>query len=180
MNEKADKARFLERLEPHFHIHEEVFGIHLWGSRVRIDAIVRPKVVEPWANKAIALGVEFKDDSAISANTDTRDVVSWLAQCEDYANTNWNDYGFVHVFAASSTLFSGSRFPLVFDPGAPYDYERRFFAGYLGMKGVGVLEESQQHGRRFVLHGWHTVWSEYGGVAEGRFNKLRIGWGSSR
>ncbi len=61
-------------LEPHFHIHREVTGLHPAGKRLRIDAIAVPRDPSQWARPDIALGIEFKR-SAASARGDSSRVI---------------------------------------------------------------------------------------------------------
>ena len=59
--EKIFSKQVLSLLSDAFEIKTEVFGTHFSGTRLRIDAVLKPKDTAKWKNKNVVLGIEFKD-----------------------------------------------------------------------------------------------------------------------
>lgn len=163
-NEDDVARRCLDRLSRHFDIHEQVWGTHLSGCRLRIDAIVKPKDTSEWANKDIALGIEFKNEGGGEYGIATNAYTKWLAQCADYANTNFDGFGFVFVFAygGMARLAEGAG----------------VITRVMGQLGVGELESDRRRGLSFTLCRDHRMWSEAEGVHEAKRWRLERKFGS--
>jgi hypothetical protein len=153
----------LAQLEPTFAITEQVVGRHWSGRRLRIDAVLRPRDPEPWKDVAPAFGVEFK--LADERSFDTRNFTGWAAQAVAYAQTEWNDFGRLAVFACPSPLrlLCGSSW----GEGAAGLMEH-----LLGQFGVGELTLVKPHGLILLLQG-HRMWSVGEGVREATRWSLR-------
>jgi hypothetical protein len=139
-------AAVLAMLEPHFEIKRECVGRHPSGQSLCIDAILRPKDTVLWANKEIALGVEFK--SPESARTKGHADAAIMAQCLDYSFCHFPSYPSVLVFACPLPARLGGE-----------AYLLRLLAQYH----VGYVAFGWKTGLRFVLGG-DTIWREEGGV----------------
>jgi len=159
VNEAAFQSAVLATLAPHFHVQREVGGTHFTGQRFALDAIVRPRITASWKNSKIALGIEFKDEIRLSG--DTRNFTQWLAQCVDYSNTEWDEYGYIHIFACPS-LVEG--IPACGEPEAVATVMNRV----MGQLGLGELKRLAHYGLSFTMHGQHRIWSQNRGVEEGR------------
>jgi hypothetical protein len=164
MSENDLKQPYLEKLREYFSVQEEVIGHHFSGKSVRLDAVLRPLNVDGWKNPSVALGVEFKDVVRFSKSYDTRNLTSWLAQCVDYANTDWEGYGFIYVFACPTIIGEVS---------TPALGNGMFIRNFMGQMGVGELVNQPYRGLTFLLHGHHRVWSEHTGVESGRRYSLK-------
>lgn len=77
-----------------FHTYPEVWGTHFSGMRLRLDLVVTPKEPDRWKRQNVALGVEFKSELC------TRGSGAFAAQAQavDYANTNWDGFGYMYIF----------------------------------------------------------------------------------
>ncbi len=170
MNETELSTSLLRRLDPHFHVHREVHGTHFSGKSLRIDAVVVPRDSSQWKDQGVALGVEFKDVARLRG--DTTNFTSWLAQCVDYGNTNWNGFGYLHVFACPSLVdgVPGERA----GPGSAVWILPRVMSHL----GVGELREVERTGLTFLLQGSHRIWSETHGVECGARWSLKRHFGS--
>jgi hypothetical protein len=78
------------QLDPYFVIRREVEGTSCLGSRMRIDAVLRPRDATGWADPDPAFGVELKNPNA---GYSTKDHTKWVAQAVDYTHTSWDGYG---------------------------------------------------------------------------------------
>lgn len=165
MSENTLKQQYLQELQEHFIVQEEVPGQHFSGKRMRLDAVLRPRNPQEWKNPKVALGVEFKDVVRFSQNYDTKNLTSWLAQCVDYANTQWDGYGFIYVFAC----------PGLVDQVPPNVLGNDMFVcNFMGQMGVGELKKLKNSGLTFLLHCQHRIWSQTKGVEEGKnYNLVR-------
>lgn len=169
MSEQDVKERYLRVLRAHFAVQEQVTGQHLSGKKMRLDAVLRPLVIEGWKNPDVALGVEFKDVDRFSQSYDTKNLTSWLAQCVDYANTKWDGYGFIYLFACPSLV----------DEVPPHVLGNEMFVrNFMGQMGVGELKNLQNYGLTILLHGHHRIWSEQRGLESGRYYNLVRKFGS--
>jgi hypothetical protein len=136
---------------------------------VRLDAVVRPLTIDGWKSPDVALGVEFKDVVRFAQSYDTKNLTSWLAQCVDYANTEWGHYGFLYVFAC----------PNLVDEVPPHVLGNAMFVrNFMGQMGIGELKDLPGYGLTFLLHGHHRLWSERQGVESGQHYNLRRKFGS--
>jgi hypothetical protein len=169
VTEKDLKAGFLKRLVSHFAVHEEVEGKHFTGRILRLDAVVQPRDTSGWKNQQVALGIEFKDVARFARNYDTKDLTSWLAQCVDYSNTKWGDYGYIYIFACPS---------LVDEVAEGVIGRRMFVRNFMGQLGIGELKEHQEYGLTFLLNTRHRMWSELNGVEQGKYWRLTKKFGS--
>jgi hypothetical protein len=162
--ESAFAESVLVELEPHFYIHREVRGTHFSGTKLRIDCVIKPKDSSGWKNQDVAFGIEFKAPSKIKE--DFRDYSGWLAQCVDYAHTDWNGFGYLYVLACpgiAETHIAGA-----FDA----------MAHIMGQIGIGELKQLPYHGWAITLHDQHRLWSQSEGVKQGRNWSLERKWGS--
>ena len=169
MSENDVRNHYLRQLEDHFIIETEIPGKHFSGKTLKIDAVVRPRDTNSWKNPAVALGIEFKDSNRYSENYDTKDFTKWLAQCVDYSNTNWVDYGYIYIFTCPS-LIEGVAPGVIGEP--------MFVENFMGQIGIGELKNISNYGVSFVLHGHHRIWSVNAGVEFGKHYSLKRKFGS--
>ncbi len=104
MSEAALSNLYLTDLEPHFYIEREITGSHFSGKRLRLDAVLKPKAASMWKREDVAFGIEFKDTDRFAKSYDTKNLTQWLAQCIDYANTNWDNFGYLYIFCCPSLV----------------------------------------------------------------------------
>ena len=155
MDERQLADKVLDRLGQHFHIAREVGGTHWGGSRLRLDAVLKPKDPSGWkGGDSVALGVEFKDPSRLAV--DAAGPLQWLAQCQDYTATDWDSYGPLYVFTCPS--LSG-----LLPPDGRWWVER-----IMGQMGIGELYQHPALGWTFSLHGSQRLWTEKGGTERGK------------
>lgn len=189
----------LPRLAHHFHIHQEVTGLHPSGKRLRIDAIAVPRDSSQWARPDIALGIEFKRATA----SGRRDSSKVIRQCIDYTLTDWKGFGAgLPIFYCpgfdsiqvwrdlrdwSAFSFRDDGFLGEWVPNDPPTNQQRFRAGMgyaisgiLGQHNVGELIQRDDDGWSFIKHGggFHVQWCERRGVCEAQRNQLRRRIGS--
>lgn len=154
--EKHFSDKVLRAFDGEFIVNKEVFGTHFSGARLRIDAVLKPKKTSLWKNPNVALGIEFKLKEKLNG---TKDSTAWMKQCVDYANTKWDNHGYLYVFSC----------PSIFDDldhcsiGVPSLWNR-----FLSNLGVGRVAYNDFHGWTFYLQDTHRIWSERGGVASGK------------
>jgi len=151
-----------KRLDRHFHVRREVPGRHWSGAKLRIDAIITPRDATGWKRPDVAFGVEFK---APGKYRSMKDMTSVVAQCADYAQTEWDGVGYVYIF-----LY---RFHDSFDPKCIRCLTRltsRFF--------VGALAPSRWRGLGLLHAGDHWVWTEQDGPVLGKTSLMLPSWGS--
>lgn len=168
--EKSYSQQVLQALDKYFIIQEQVRGMHYSGKRMAIDAIIKPRDTSQWASKDIALGVEFKLTDNI--REDARKFTGWVAQCVDYANTNWDEYGLVHVFACPGIDIKD--LPIEFRNRSVVRFAERMMSQF----GVGSLKHDTYLGHYLALQSDHVIWSERYGVQEGKRWKLERKYGS--
>lgn len=152
-----------EELTPHFHLHPEVYGTAPNGKRKKIDLIITPVDSAKWADPEVALGVEVKRLKRDS----TGDYCRHFGQSADYAYTDFDRFGFVHVFAYPDCV------PVNI---LEHSYSSMLIPRLLGRVGVGSIHERQRDGLVFVLNG-HDIWSQRRGVIEKTW-KLKRKFGS--
>jgi hypothetical protein len=95
LSERGLCEQVLRVLDRWFEIQREVTGSYWNGTRVRIDAVLRPRDPVPWADERPAFGVEFK---LPALNVSEGDYFHWAAQAVDYTHVEWNGYGRLQVF----------------------------------------------------------------------------------
>ena len=88
--------RVLSALSPHFEARREVFGTHCSGRRLRIDAVLWPRDPTGWHDEKPVFGLEFKRHVGQGAEA--------LAQCTDYAHTEWDGFGPLAVFLCPAVV----------------------------------------------------------------------------
>lgn len=168
MSEIDFETVVLSILEQHFVVQRRVAGTHFTGKRFILDAVIVPRQPHSWKNRSVAFGVEFKD--VVRLRGDTRNFTKWLAQCADYTNTNWDNYGYVFVFACPSIVDN--------IPTASDNEVARILNAVMGQLGIGELREDARYGWSLFLHGHHRLWSERKGVEEGRRYWLKRSFGN--
>ncbi|MFT7671013.1 MAG: hypothetical protein ACI8X5_003728 [Planctomycetota bacterium] len=169
MSEAAFERDILERLEPHFEIHPKVEGRHFSGKHLKIDAVVVPRDRTGWKNQNVALGIEFKDVVRLKGNT--TNFTRWLAQCADYGNTTWRDFGFLYVFACPSLV---EQLPGKSGP----DSAAWIVPRIMGHLGIGELRVLDRYGLSFLLQDNQRLWSEQEGIKDGARYLLKRKFGS--
>lgn len=162
--EREAKEPVLQRLSQHFHIHEEVWGTHWSGRRLRIDAIITPKDDSDWKTKSPHFGVEFKNFRGFKASGDMKDYTKWWSQCHDYAETDFDEYGYVYVFSYNGFSHYRTR--------SKNETTAAFAQRFWGRVGVGELMPGvdgfpAKESLMLMLQG-HKVWSEVAGVGCGK------------
>lgn len=165
--EKDFQNNVLQVLAEFFVIDTQVSGTHFSGKRMKIDAVLKPRQLLEWKNPSVAFGIEFKSPNKLKSTTDK---THWLTQCVDYANTNWNDYGYIHIFSC----------PAIFDtllhtnlPESQWLLNR-----LLSNMGIGELKQHSSYGWCFYLQNSHLIWSEKRGVVAGKTWTLQRTFGS--
>ncbi len=163
--EKNYAENILSQLKNDFYIEEQVYGSHFSGARLRIDAILKPKNNLIWKNPNVSFGIEFKLEEKLK---DTKDKTLWIKQCIDYANTNWDNYGYIYVFSC----------PSIFET-LEYTFQDKswLWNRILSNLGVGRIENHNYHGLTFYLQDTHRIWSKNGGVASGKHWTLKRKFG---
>lgn len=169
MTEALLKANYLSELEPHFYIKQEACGTHFSGKRLRLDAVLKPKLTLNWKNPNVAFGIEFKDTERFSKSYDTKNLTKWLAQCIDYSNTSWDDFGYLYIFCCPSLVdeISDSAFQNLM-----------FIRNLMGQMGIGEIKSLPLYGLSILLHGHHRIWSIKKGVEYGKSYTLVKRFGS--
>lgn len=169
--EKGDEAEVkkdaLLRLAPHFIVHEEAWGTHWSGKRVRIDAIVRPRDDSEWKTKAPKLGIEFKNFRGFNPSFDMKDYTRWWAQCHDYAETDFDGHGRVYVFAYNGFVHYHQR--------TGDSHASALAVRFWGRLGVGEIDPADM---MFVINGTNKIWSLSRGVIDGRRMSMERKFGS--
>lgn len=152
-------------LNKHFDVAEQVCGTHFSGARLRIDAIVKPKDNSRWKNPNVCFGIEFKFHEKLES---TKDRTHWVKQCIDYANTNWDNYGYIYVFSCPS-IFENIN--------GQGEIDQWLWNRILSNLGVGRLDIHPSHGWTFFLQDMHRIWSQRDGVVSGRHWSLKRKFG---
>lgn len=148
----------VSRLSPYFEFFPQAWGTHFSGKRLRIDHIIRPKDTSLWKNKDVVFGVEYKDVGQIDG--DTKNFTKWFAQCVDYANTKWDDYGYIYILTCPGLRSTG--FIQVVD-------SHWMLARIMGRLGVGEIKNmGDRYGWAITLQNSNRVWSQKQGVEAGK------------
>jgi hypothetical protein len=166
-DEEDVKRRVLERLSRHFVVHEEVWGKHWSGKRVRIDAVLIPKDDAGWKTKSPRLGVEFKNFRSFDPSFSIKDYTKWWAQCHDYAETSFDSHGYVPVFSYNGFTHYRQRIN--------NESTAAFAIRFWGRLGVGELRPDDL---MFVMNGTNKIWSESRGVIDGSRISMERKFGS--
>lgn len=153
-DEGGVRDRVLKALSPHFHIHREVTGTHWSGKRIRIDAIVVPKDDSAWKTREPRLGIEFKNFNGFSPSLDMKDYTRWWSQCHDYAETDFDEHGYVYVFSYNGFSHYQKR--------ASHPSTAAMAVRFWGRLGVGELSPDSRRGLTFTIQ-TSKVWSEANG-----------------
>lgn len=153
----------LEVLSRTFYVEQEVWGTHWTGKRLRLDAVLRPRVPTGWRDGAeTAFGIEFKSGSYTRASG----LHQAAAQAADYANSTWGDYGPLTVFLcpspAESIVHHQARGKIVRLSELP---EAVQVSRILWQLGVGGLSRIDQYGWTFIVEGGRALWSETMGIS---------------
>jgi hypothetical protein len=157
---------FLPKLQRHFHIDREIRGRHFSGKRMRIDAMIKPIETNDWKNHSVAFGVEFKSQKIVDEAA-MGDMSRWLAQSVDYANTEWDGYGFVFVLVAGGISVQDRR-----------KAEWAQLCRLSAQLGVGELKEDKYDGMSIIFSGEHCAWSEVRGPVVAKTNPFIRKFGS--
>lgn len=167
--EKDFQNRVLEVLDKFFNIDTQITGRHYSGRLMKIDAILKPRQPQSWKDPNVALGVEFKSPDKLGSTTDKS---HWMTQCVDYANTDWNNYGYIHIFSC----------PAIFESLQNANVHEGIWLlnRLLSNMGVGELKHHPNYGWCFYLQDSHLIWSEKRGVVSGRVWKLRRTFGCKK
>lgn len=169
MSEATLSNLYLTDLEPHFHIEREITGSHFSGKRLRLDAVLKPKAASMWKREDVAFGIEFKDTDRFAKSYDTKNLTQWLAQCIDYANTNWDNFGYLYIFCCPS---------LVDEVPESVLSNPMFIRNFMGQMGIGEIKYQPIYGLSILLHGHHRIWSATKGVEQGKNYTLDRRFGS--
>jgi hypothetical protein len=84
-DEASLRAAVTPILRRSFHVHEEVWGTHCSGKRLRIDAVLVPVDPVDWKDTQPAVGVEFKMPRN---DPGYRDFTRWAAQAVSYTHVD--------------------------------------------------------------------------------------------
>lgn len=151
--------RVLERLARGFFIDKQVTGTHCSGRGMRIDAVIRPQVVEQWKDPKLP-------DGSIKSYT------RWLAQAVDYTHVDWKGYGRLIILTCPGVASWLDRDRQ--RTGDPDDVmEIRIAKRISGQLNVGELVLRWGYGLSILVNGDH-VWSERDGVVKGRHSRLDV------
>lgn len=165
--EKHFKNQIITKLKDHFDFYPEIKGTHFSGKRLSIDHIIIPKNCSGWKNKNIVFGVEYKDVERIDGNT--TNFTSWLGQCVDYANTKWDNYGYIYILICPGIRITK------FIQGIDSYWMLSRVMGHLG---IGELKEVKNYGWSITLQDSDRLWSEIKGVESGKTWNLERKFGS--
>jgi hypothetical protein len=165
--EKHFKTEIITKLKSHFDFYPEVKGTHFSGKRLSLDHIIIPKNCPEWRNKNIVFGLEYKDVERIDG--DTTNFTRWLGQCVDYANTKWDNYGYIYILTCPG--IRTTEFIQKID-------SNWMLARVMGHLGIGELKVLKNYGWSITLHDSHRLWSEIKGVESGKTWNLKRKFGS--
>lgn len=169
MSEKDIERIVSDSLSKYFEFIPKVKGKHFSGKRLEIDFVIKPIDTSLWKNQDIVFGLEFKDLDRFDKKGDTTDFTKWIAQCVDYSNTYWDDFGYIHILTcpgiSTSTFMDAA-------------YSSTLVLKLLGHLGVGELKNTPNYGWAIFLHEQHRMWSEKEGVSSGKIWNLTRKFGS--
>jgi hypothetical protein len=104
-DENGFKSWILNKLKEDFYIKQEVWGTHIEGGKLRIDALIKPKDTSEWANKDIVFGLEFKSPSRLIK---LGDQCHYVKQAIDYSYTKFDKHGYVPILICPRIEFDES------------------------------------------------------------------------
>ena len=165
--EKDFKREVILSLSDHFHLFPEVKGTHFTGKRFSLDHVIKPKNNIAWKTKDIAFGIEYKDLDRIDG--DTKNFTSWIAQCNDYANTNWDNFGYIYVLTCPG--IDSRDFMKSID-------KDKMLNKLMSQLGIGELKKLSNYGWSIVMQDTHRMWSEKKGIESGKHWNLKRKFGS--
>lgn len=90
----------LAKMEPWFHVEEQVHGRYWNGEQTRVDAVLRPRDPDGWHDEDPAFAVEFKSAKPSSVGAG----YGWVAQAVAYTHCEWDGYGVLPIFLCPSPL----------------------------------------------------------------------------
>ena len=156
--------KVLNILSDHFDIEEEVWGTHLAGRKLRIDAVIKPKDISEWKNKDIAFGLEFKSPSKLVS---FGNQLNFMKQCVDYSYTKFEGFGFIPILSCP-------RFSL----DETYSNEKALttLRHFLNRFRIGELDKTYR-GVSIIFAEHHYIWAD-GKVNEGKKWELKPNFGS--
>jgi hypothetical protein len=171
--ERAFVDAVLEELEPVFHIERQVRLTHWTGTRLVVDAVMRPREPEMWKDEDPVFAVEFKMPFLFHTSDEwdsTRAFTAWAAQSVDYANSLWDGppQQRLRVFTCPSATapFEGIG-PA--NPDQPVLSDPAFhMPRLLWQLGVGELAKLEGDGWTLIGSGNHVLWSQGRGLQDGR------------
>jgi hypothetical protein len=166
-DEKTFAKKVLQRLSKHFFIHEQAEGTHWSGRRLRIDAIIQPRDLSGWKDERPRFGVEFKNYHGFNPSFDMKDYTKWWAQCHDYAETDFDGYGYVSIFSYNGFSHYAARIG--------NSTSAALAVRFWGRLGVGEIQPQEL---LFVMNGTNKIWSERRGVIDGARISLERRFGS--
>jgi len=159
MNEIQVILETIQQLSEDFTFDRHVKGKHFSGKQLQIDYVIKPKNILKWKNKNIRFGLEFKDMPNLDQKGDTTDFTKWFAQCVDYSNTNWDNYGYIFILTCPG--ITSSKFVQAVDS----EWMLKRIMGHLG---IGELTFLKNYGWSIILHDEkHRLWSQKNGVETG-------------
>jgi hypothetical protein len=164
-NERDIVNRIRLRLIPYFYIESEQWGTHWSGKRLRIDMIIRPRIVDGWKRSDIMFGVECK-----KYGEETGKTTRHFSQCVAYSDTIFDCAGGSLIPILSAPSFIPSRIDVS---------TRSWLERFAGQLNVGELKCSKFQGVH-IHHTGHLIWGEKTGVYEGRRWSLCKRIGSDR
>lgn len=173
MSEEEQVNELIDELKEDFHTHSPVYGKHFSGKTMKIDAVVVPKDIREWKSDEVVLGIEAKDHMQLSG---AKGFTKWIAQCVDYANTKWESFGYIYIFAYPSLIKGVTKhLKLTKNSGVPWLLPR-----ILAQLGIGELRHDDNTGLTFILNQSHSIWSKKHGVQEGKFRTMKRVFGSRK
>ena len=138
MTEEENKAELFNFISPHFIIKEEVWGKHLSGDNVRIDAVIMPKEPDKWKNKKqTAFGVEIKPEY-----DSYNEISGMILQCIDYKYSRF--HGKNGLIYLPILMYPN---PLIKTDKAKRDYEWHMLR-ILGKMNIGVINKVDYKARK--------------------------------
>jgi len=154
--EKIVTEKINEILACKFDVFHQVKGTHP-SSKVkkRIDMVIVPKF--DWDGKNVAFGVELKKDSFLDKNT--KDYCRHFSQSVDYANTDWDGFGFLFVLTYPSFIPKWAK-------------DQSLLQRIGGRLGVGELKVFKNNDFSIMINGHHVYCSDRG-VIEKQWNFKR-------
>lgn len=153
MSEVKFKQEIIKELSSDFDFISEVKGKHFSGKTFYIDHIIIPKDKSLWMNKNIAFGIEYKDVDRLGESTTK--FTGWLGQSVDYANTDWDGYGYLYVLTC----------PGIRSTDFVKEVDKDFMLTRIMSEfGVGELKYLNNYGWSIVLKDKHRLWSQKNGV----------------